>query len=72
MKDHLAHKGHSKFKVGDRVQVIYGVEYFGMTGTVEHCNSCCRALRIQFDGVANNERLAKYRKAIKKIIEKPQ
>jgi transcription antitermination factor NusG len=49
------------FKPGDKI-IIFRGEYAGFTGKVEYCKTCCRALRIQFDGIANNERLSRYRK----------
>lgn len=46
-----------KQKVGKRVKSIHPELYFGMTGTVEYCGKCCRAYRIQWDGIGNSIKL---------------
>jgi len=55
-------------KVGDKVKIVSGKNYLGCTGVIEYCPTCCRALRIQFDGIGNNEKLKTYRKNLIKII----
>lgn len=56
-----------KLTIGDRVKIVSGEHYLGMTGVIEFCNKCCRHLRIQFDGIGNNEKLLTYRKHIQRI-----
>ena len=41
--------------IGKKIKIVSGEDYLGCTGTIEYCNSCCRKLRIQFDGMGNNE-----------------
>ena len=54
-------------KVGDKVKIVSGSDYLGRTGVIEYCPTCCRALRIQFDGIGNSEKLKTYRKHLIKI-----
>ena len=50
--------------VGRKIKVVKKGAYFGCTGVIQYCNTCCRAYRIQFDGMGNNEKLKEYRKKI--------
>lgn len=47
--------------VGKRIKIVKGEDYLGFTGVIKYCKRCCRAYRIQFDGIANNERYSKYK-----------
>jgi len=47
--------------VGKKIKIIKGKDYFGMTGHIEYCGKCCRAYRIQFDNIGNNESYKKYK-----------
>lgn len=47
--------------VGKRIKIVKGRDYLGMTGVIEYCGKCCRAYRIQFDGVGNNESYKRYK-----------
>jgi hypothetical protein len=40
--------------VGKKIKVVKGKDYKGMTGTIEYCDKCCHAFRIQFDDIGNN------------------
>ena len=46
---------------GKRIKIVKGNDYFGMTGVIEYCDRCCRAYRIQFDGIANSEKYKNYK-----------
>jgi hypothetical protein len=47
--------------IGKRIKIIKGKDYFGMTGRIEYCRTCCRCYRIQFDGIGNNVKYADYK-----------
>ncbi len=34
--------------------------YAGMKGTIFYCRTCCKAHRIQFDNIGNNERVSNF------------
>ncbi len=51
-------------KVGKRVKIIAGNDYFGLEGSITYCKKCCRAYRIQFDNIGNSEKLKYFRKSI--------
>lgn len=53
------------YKRGDRIKVVKGKDYKGMTGTIYYCGKCCKDFRIQFDGIGNNELLKTYKNKIK-------
>jgi hypothetical protein len=55
-----------RFKVGDRVRVTHGSDYVGLSGVIEYCKTCCRARRIQFDGIANNESFKNFKGKLEK------
>mgnify|MGYP001585025505 len=48
-------------KEGRKIKIIKGKDYLGMTGKIEYCKRCCRAYRIQFDGIGNNEKYKEYK-----------
>jgi len=50
--------------LGKRVKVVKGKDYFGMSGTIFYCATCCKAHRIQFDGIGNNVLFSKYKNKI--------
>jgi len=52
---------------GKRIRIIKGKDYFGMTGVIQYCGRCCRAYRIQFDGIGNNEAYKKYKSKLEFI-----
>lgn len=53
--------------VGRRVKCVSGEDYLGLEGTIEHCNTCCRAYRIQWDGIGNSIKLKDIKKHVKFI-----
>lgn len=48
--------------VGDHASKKYKQDnsYIGMKGTIFYCRSCCKAHRIQFDGIGNNESVSNF------------
>jgi hypothetical protein len=51
-----------KYKlVGKIIKIVKGKDYIGKYGYITYCNKCCRAYRIQFIGIGNNESYKKYK-----------
>jgi len=51
----------TKRLAGKRIKIIKGDDYLNLTGVIEYCNTCCRCYQIQFDGIGNSEKYAKYK-----------
>ena len=52
--------------VGKRVRCLKG-DYKGHEGTIEYCDRCCRAYRIEWDTIGNNVNLKPMRDKIEFI-----
>ena len=62
-----------KVEIGNNAYRNGKNDYAGRTGTIYYCGTCCRAYRIQFDKIANSERLKNFiRKRIKLIPPTPR
>lgn len=52
-----------KVKIGKNAYIGFSKgknDYFGMTGKIVFCKTCCRKNRIQFDNIANSELLSSF------------
>ena len=49
-----------KITIGKKAYKNKTDDYSGMIGVIEWCNKCCKANRIQFVGIANNELLSNF------------
>jgi len=57
MKKRLENK---KVEIGKNAYRNGSNDYAGKTGHIYYCGTCCRAYRIQFDGIANSEKLKNF------------
>ena len=49
-----------KIKIGKKAYKNNKDDYSGKAGTIKWCNKCCKANRIHFDNMANNEPLSNF------------
>ena len=47
----------AKVEIGENAYKNGSNDYAGRTGTIYYCGTCCRAYRIQFNKIANSEKL---------------
>lgn len=47
--------------VGKRIKIVKGKDYIDRYGVIEYCGKCCRAYRIQFEGIGNNVKFKDYK-----------
>jgi len=60
----------AKVKINNNAYKDGSNDYNGRTGIIYYCKTCCRAYRIQFDGIGNSEKLNSFIRSRIEIIVK--